>query len=83
MLYRLWPEETVFIDGQTDFYGEALTRQYEQVIDFQTGWEQVLNQYQVTYLLIPPDSALAQGIKDDSSWKVIYHDQTAEIVKHE
>ncbi|MGZ9225976.1 MAG: hypothetical protein ACXW4M_10515, partial [Anaerolineales bacterium] len=32
ILYRLWPPETVFIDGQTDFYGESLTREYEQVM---------------------------------------------------
>jgi len=30
-LYRLWPEKQVFIDGQTDFYGEALSREYAQV----------------------------------------------------
>jgi hypothetical protein len=25
ILYRAWPEQHVFIDGQTDFYGESLT----------------------------------------------------------
>ena len=29
LLYRDWPQTRVFIDGQTDFYGEALTRDYE------------------------------------------------------
>jgi hypothetical protein len=29
LLYRRWPGAKVFIDGQTDFYGETLTRQYE------------------------------------------------------
>jgi hypothetical protein len=33
LLYRQWPDMRVFIDGQTDFYGEALTRQYVQVIN--------------------------------------------------
>ncbi|MFT3895647.1 MAG: hypothetical protein QM730_28835 [Anaerolineales bacterium] len=31
LLYRLWPEQQVFIDGQTDFYGETLSREYVQV----------------------------------------------------
>jgi hypothetical protein len=39
LLYRSWPERTVFIDGQTDFYGEALTRQYVQVITLTGDWE--------------------------------------------
>ncbi len=42
LLFRAWPDRQVFIDGQTDFYGEALTREYEKVITLEDGWEQVL-----------------------------------------
>ncbi len=46
LLYRMWPEETVFIDGQTDFYGETLTREYSQVITLQNGWKDTLEEIQ-------------------------------------
>ncbi len=39
VLFRLWPDERVFIDGQTDFYGESLTRDYEAMINPDQGWE--------------------------------------------
>ncbi|HSJ13165.1 MAG TPA: hypothetical protein VK939_02045, partial [Longimicrobiales bacterium] len=42
LLYRTWPERRVFIDGQTDFYGEALTREYGTVIAAEDGWQEVL-----------------------------------------
>ncbi|MBE0699551.1 MAG: hypothetical protein IH586_21720, partial [Anaerolineaceae bacterium] len=42
LLYRSWPQQRVFIDGQTDFYGEPFTRQYEQVISVSPGWQDVL-----------------------------------------
>lgn len=44
LLYRQWPERRVFIDGQADFYGEAFTRKYGQVICAQEGWEAVLDE---------------------------------------
>lgn len=33
LLYRLWPQQGVLLDSQTDFYGEAAVREY------QAGWE--------------------------------------------
>jgi hypothetical protein len=52
LLYRFWPSERVFIDGQTDFYGERLTRQYEQVITLAGGWQNVLSRYRVDWVMV-------------------------------
>ena len=79
LLYRLWPETRVFIDGQTDFYGEALTREYEQVISVQPGWEQVLDRYAVGWVLIPVDQALARELSRRDAWSEVYRDGTAVI----
>jgi hypothetical protein len=83
LLYRLWPEQRVFIDGQTDFYGESLTRQYEQVITLGDGWLQVLEQYQVRWVLMPPESDLVQALSVDPGWKMVYQDTTAAVLVHE
>jgi hypothetical protein len=80
LLYRRWPEQRVFIDGQTDFYGEPLTRQYEQVITLSPGWEDVLNRYKVRWALIPPDSTLSNALRSRSGWQVLYEDTTAIIL---
>lgn len=77
LLYRLWPEQRVFIDGQTDFYGEALTRQYEQVITLSLGWEDVLMEYDVQWVLVPPDGALADALRSGPGWQMVYEDSTA------
>ena len=79
LLYRSWPEETVFIDGQTDFYGEQLTRQYEQVLTLSPGWEDVLQAYTVSWVIIPPAQPLAGALREDMHWKRVYQDDTAEI----
>lgn len=80
LLYRSWPEELVFIDRQTDFYGEDLTRQYERVITLGEGWQQVLEQHQVRQVIMPPDSKLVNQLKNMEGWAVVYADETAAIL---
>jgi len=79
LLYRSWPEKKVFIDGQTDFYGEQLTRQYEQGLTASEGWELVLNSYKVGWVLMPPGAPLSQTLTSHPEWQRVYHDATADI----
>ena len=83
LLYRLWPEQLVFIDGQTDFYGEALTREYLQVKDVDAGWENVLDKYQVGWVIIPSSAHLASELRELPGWEPIYEDSTAQIFRRE
>lgn len=80
LLYRLWPDQKVFIDGQTDFYGEALTRQYEQVLTLSPGWDNVLEQYSVDWVILPVGEALAAELSGRPDWSVLYEDPTAIIL---
>lgn len=80
LLYRSWPDQTVFIDGQTDFYGESLTRQYEKVITLSDGWQDVLAEYRVGRVLMPADSVLAEELIQADGWQLVYLDGTAAIV---
>ncbi len=79
ILYRDWPEMRVFIDGQTDFYGEALTREYEVVLQVGEGWEKILAKYQVGWIIWPKESRLAETLSELPGWKAVYHDDTAVI----
>ena len=72
----------VFIDGQTDFYGESLTRQYEKVITLADGWQQVVGRYQVGRVLMPPDSELVERLQLLDGWQVVYEDRTAAVLDY-
>jgi len=80
LLYRTWPEMLVFIDGQTDFYGEELTRKYEKVITLSPGWEDVLQKYQVSWVLMPTQSELIQHLQEIGDWNAVYQDQISTIM---
>lgn len=80
---RLWPEKRVFIDSNSDFYGEAFVRQYMQVMQLEEGWEGVLDQYDVDWAILPQDIRAAQALQTDLGWEVVYEDGVAVILRRE
>jgi hypothetical protein len=82
LLYRTWPNYTVFIDGQTDFYGEALTIEYVQVETLHENWKNVLAKYDVSWAIIKADEVkLAEAMQNELGWKILYKDNTAIILR--
>jgi len=81
LIYRFWPEQRVFIDGQLDFYGEEFTREYKQILSADEGWEDLVAQYDIAWMLIPPDEPLAILLRTDPGWARLYEDQTAVIFR--
>jgi hypothetical protein len=79
LLYRLWPDRLVFIDGQTDFYGEDLTRQYEEVITAGNDWEEILAEYKVDWILIPSGTHMEDVLLESKGWQTSYKDNTSII----
>jgi hypothetical protein len=78
LLYA-WPEMPVFIDGQTDFYGEALTRDYVRIASLDPGWRDRLAAWGVDLALLPADAKLAAALATEPGWRSLYHDSTASI----
>jgi hypothetical protein len=79
LLLKLWPRYQIFMDGHTHIYGEALTREYEQVISLGNGWQQILNKYDVKWILIRVNTPLANALGASADWTPTYEDQTAVI----
>jgi len=79
LLLRLWPQYQIFMDGHTHIYGEALTREYEQVITVDDDWQATLNKYDVKWAIVRSDTKIS-GALEDNGWKILYTDQTATIL---
>lgn len=80
LLYRSFPQEQVFIDGQTDFYGEAFTREYAQVVSLDEGWQDILAKYDVSWVIIQTGKPIIQALQSELNWNVVYQDNTATIL---
>ena len=79
LLHRLWPDRLVFIDGQTDFYGEDLTFIHEQTIKAQGDWQAVLDEYQIQWVILPPERGLSAWLNQSPEWALIYNDNTTSV----
>lgn len=80
ILYRLWPAHRVFIDSQTDFYGEGFVRQYDYIISGDDGWQRRLEDWQVDWMIVAPGSRLATLARLEPQWRVSYEDATTVIL---
>lgn len=74
-----WPQIEVFIDGQTDYYGPALTRQYDTAVNGAPGWQEVLETYGVDWVLVDVERPLAQLLAESSDWVERYRDDVAVV----
>ncbi len=81
LLYRAWPGQKVFLDSQTDFYGESLTREYDQIISLSEGWQNIVGHYDIEWAIIKPNSLLAHTLEIEHGWQVLYRDNTAIILR--
>jgi hypothetical protein len=82
LLLNLWPNQQIFMDGHTHIYGEALTREYEQVMTLGNSWEQILDKYDVKWIIIRVNTLLANELSASADWVTAYEDQTAVIFVH-
>jgi hypothetical protein len=73
-LWKLYPQYRVFVDGRADLYGDNILRQFTTAVQLHTGWKEVLDSWDVGAVLLPPSSALAQGLLLDPHWYAAFSD---------
>jgi len=79
LIWRLYPEERVFIDGRADVYGDAFIEEYLEVYQVRQGWRDILEKYEVELVLIDRGSALATLLDEDGDWQEAYEDELAVV----
>ena len=79
LIWHLYPDYPVFIDGRTDLYDDEFIREYVKVTLARPGWREVLDQYSVNFILIESDSILAAFLEEGDEWQRIYADDIASI----
>src|SRR5262249_50043037 len=83
LVYRLYPQNRVFIDDRHDFYGDPYLKQYLRVIHVIPGWENVLAQESVRWILLPPDSSLANILLLKPQWKTVFEDERGRLFERQ
>lgn len=77
-----WPEQKVFIDGGTDFYGPDLMQTHMSVSGLQPGWRDTLAAREIDLVLMPSPSPMAHELARDG-WRVRHCDATAALLERD
>lgn len=81
LIYRLYPETKVFMDGRSDFYGSAFNKDYLDILQVNTGWDKTLARFNVDTILMPCGSSLTGALKESARWRVVYDDGVAVVFR--
>jgi hypothetical protein len=76
-----WPEQRVFVDGQTDFFGDSIVKEYHVIRDVSPGWRNALSGWRIDLALLETDSPLADALAHESGWEPIECDSTAVLFR--
>jgi hypothetical protein len=82
LLYA-WPEQKVFIDGGTDFYGPELMHAHMSVEGLMPGWREALERWNISLVLMPPHSGLAHELSREPEWSIWHCDATSVLLRRE
>ncbi len=79
LVWKLYPEYLVFVDGRTDLYDDALLHEYLRAATGLPGYEDILNAHGLNLVLIEAHSFLDEHLRVNPRWGLIYEDDVAVI----
>lgn len=77
VIYAAWPRYKVYYDGRIDMYGTSMLKEYMKVINFEDGWENILEKHRVNWIFFNADSRLSRFLRERKDWVLIYKDKVA------
>jgi hypothetical protein len=77
LIYHNYPQQRVFLDGRTNYYGPKILSEYSGLMDGQRTWKQILEQYRFDLILCSPDAALASLIQTSPDWRAVDSEKKA------
>ena len=77
LIFRLYPQQRVFFDGRSDFFGAAIGSDYRKLLGCEKSWRELLDRYQFDMALLPRDWALNTALEREPGWRQVYGDPVA------
>ena len=77
LIYTLYPDVKVFIDGRQYLYGAKLNEDHQVLKHALPGWQAALKAYRIDAVFVPPYVELAAALRTLPGWHMAYADPTA------
>jgi hypothetical protein len=79
LIFKLWPDYPVYIDGRTDLYDDAFIRRYLGIMQADDGWAEKLDDDGINLIFIEHNSVLDKFLRQSTTWRELYRDKMAVI----
>jgi MFS family permease len=85
LIWSLYPDKPVFVDGRTDLYAfnSEVLQDYAQVHWVRPGWPETLERYGVGHVITERTGLLDVMLAETGTWEVVYQDEVAVIYARE
>jgi hypothetical protein len=81
LIYRLYPQFKVFVDGRSDFYRQgAVLDDYDRIATVKPQWSELLDKYDIQWMTLRSDEPLALIALASGRWQSVYKDSLAQIL---
>ncbi len=81
LIYSLYPESRVFVDGRSDFYRQGTVLDDMDKIAFvRPQWQELLDKYAVDWMVLKRKEPLALIAVMSGKWAIIHDDPVAQVL---
>jgi hypothetical protein len=77
LIWRVYPEYQVYIDGRADLYGDAFIFDYISIYHAEPGWDEKLKSKGVQTVLVESRSPLANMLRETPPWRIMFEDKVS------
>lgn len=74
LIYRLWPNRKVLIDGRADMYGDKFVDDYMHIHDGGQNWKDKFQRLSIDYAIVGVDAPIRQLLRVDAGFIEVYSD---------
>jgi hypothetical protein len=79
LIWQLYPDYRVYIDGRADLYGDELVQEFVNVHEGRTAWNVPLDNHGIRTVLVKADAPLASLLRLDTGWQNVFEDNQSVI----
>ncbi|WP_419176067.1 hypothetical protein [Desulfosediminicola sp.] len=80
LIYRLYPDQKVFIDGRADMYGDDFLKKYKKINNGLPDWEKEFDHYDIDYVLCERQAPIRQLLLTRGDFKLVYDDEYSSVL---
>lgn len=77
MIWNLYPQYKVYIDGRCDMYGAEFVTHYVDIYFAKPGWEDSLEEEMIEYVLVEKGTYISAALQQTQEWLLMYEDDVS------